>query len=703
MKKKWKGLICLAGLCAALCMPLTAMADGHKVVALGADLSPEQINTVLRYFGIQNKSIETIYVTNTDERNHLGSYIPIEQIGSRTISCAYVNPTTSGGIQVKTANMNYVTSRMIASTLSTAGVVNCEVLAAAPFEVSGTGALTGVMMAYENAVGTTLDAERKDIATQELITTEAVAENVGQEVATQIINDIKIQIVEGQVTEPEEVYEIVDDTIYEAVGEVIPDEQIQMLQELAQRIADQEYAYEDMQETLARIDAGVDQIAAAVDDISEQISDSSQTSDTSQEKIEEKADSIFNATDDQAFGTETIIDATSEEAMEGYAEELKEAGIELPEPEPASVPGAEQSPAESPEPAPEQSAEQSPAESPEPAPEQVPEQSAQESPEPAPAVEETPADDGGIIWDDSYSDGNTEDAFTNNEDVTVEEVPAEVDIFSNEEENNENSEDAAVEEAPAEGDIFANEEEYGQEEEAAPDEIEEQAPEEESPAPLEISDTKLVAAGSDESENAAGENVLKYSVSVPGAVIVSGTLDIADENGESVASVDLTGSSRVFTAPMSGEDLTDSMWDAGTTFFILLDKHLANNAVYNVSLSGVVSKEETGETADVNENTQIRTGQFGVYVDLNDIHDLHAGASVSGHLAVDPETAAYAEITDFDGQYVSFEPAAFDIASGENSFTMTLASPGTGSVTIDYFDADGNPLGTYTYNVNVLE
>ena len=42
-------------------------------------------------------------------------------------------------------------------------------LAAAPFEVSGTGALTGILMAYESASGEQLDETKKEIATQEMI------------------------------------------------------------------------------------------------------------------------------------------------------------------------------------------------------------------------------------------------------------------------------------------------------------------------------------------------------------------------------------------------------------------------------------------------------------------------------------------------------------------------------------------------------
>lgn len=160
--KKLISLFTAAAISAALLVPgTTAYADSQEVVTIGADLNEAQKNAILQYFGIYGKNIETITINNQDERNHLASYIPIEQIGTRTYSCALVQPTTSGGIQVKTANLSYVTSNMIATTLSTAGVSNCNVIAASPFEVSGTGALTGVIMAYETATDTTLDPRRR--------------------------------------------------------------------------------------------------------------------------------------------------------------------------------------------------------------------------------------------------------------------------------------------------------------------------------------------------------------------------------------------------------------------------------------------------------------------------------------------------------------------------------------------------------------
>ena len=123
---------------------------------------------MLKYFGIRDRSsVEILTITNDDEREHLGSFVPLEQIGTHTYSCAYVCPTNSGGIRVKTANLSWVTSNMIATTLSTSGIRNCDVIAASPFRVSGTGALTGVMMAYEEASGTRLDEDKKKLATGE--------------------------------------------------------------------------------------------------------------------------------------------------------------------------------------------------------------------------------------------------------------------------------------------------------------------------------------------------------------------------------------------------------------------------------------------------------------------------------------------------------------------------------------------------------
>ena len=321
MKRKLLSLI-MSAICLTAAIPSTLVfADGQKVVTLGADLSEDQKNAILRYFGVSGQSIQTLTITNQDERNHLGSYVPLEQIGTHTYSCALVCPTTSGGIQVKTANLSWVTSNMIASTLSTSGVVNCDVLAAAPFEVSGTGALTGILMAYESASGEQLDETKKEIATQEMITTTTIANTIGQQQATEIVNDTKMQVIQGNQINQETQNDI--DVIINQVAEEknisLSDDDRQLLQDLLEEIADQNYNYEDMKETLERVEQNVNN---TIDDSQVIGSDDSTAQDaaanTEQTETPETLapDSILKNTDESALGDNVSFDATDSSALE---------------------------------------------------------------------------------------------------------------------------------------------------------------------------------------------------------------------------------------------------------------------------------------------------------------------------------------------------------------------------------------------------
>ena len=113
----------LAIILASVSLPVTALADSAKVVTLGANLSDEQKASMYKYFGTSADQVDTIEVTNTDERKYMEGIATESQIGTRTYSCSYVEPTDSGGIQVKVANLTFVTSSMIASTLLTSGVL----------------------------------------------------------------------------------------------------------------------------------------------------------------------------------------------------------------------------------------------------------------------------------------------------------------------------------------------------------------------------------------------------------------------------------------------------------------------------------------------------------------------------------------------------------------------------------------------------
>ena len=51
------------------------------------------------------------------------------------------------------------------------------------------------MMAYETASGETLDEGQKEAATEELVTTGELADAIGQEEATDLMNNIKQDVV----------------------------------------------------------------------------------------------------------------------------------------------------------------------------------------------------------------------------------------------------------------------------------------------------------------------------------------------------------------------------------------------------------------------------------------------------------------------------------------------------------------------------
>ena len=252
MKKRNIMVALLCSMCLAVSSPIPAMADGTKVVTLGADLTQDQKNTMMNYFKADSSQVQVITVTNQDERDLLGNYVPSEQIGTRTLSCAYVKPTQSGGIKVRTANLNYVTCNMIATALSTAGVNNCEVVAACPYEVSGTGALTGVMKAYESASGQALDSTKKDLAAKEVVVTGNVGQQVGQDNATNIINQAKMQIIGDNIQNADEIYNIVNNIAVQN-GITLSQDELDTIVSLLQQIAQQNYDIQEMKKTLEDI------------------------------------------------------------------------------------------------------------------------------------------------------------------------------------------------------------------------------------------------------------------------------------------------------------------------------------------------------------------------------------------------------------------------------------------------------------------
>lgn len=228
---------------------LTAFADSSNVVTLGANISKQQRADMYEYFGTTPEQVETIEVNNSDERKYMEGIATEEQIGRKTFSCSYIEPTDSGGVQVKTANLTFVTSSMIASTLATSGIENCNVVAAAPIAVSGTGALTGIMMAYETASGQELNEGQKEAAVEELVTTGEIADSVGQEQASALVNEVKEQVIEDNLTDSAEIEKVVTDAASNQ-GVTLTNEQMEKIVALMKTISQYDYDVKALKNTL---------------------------------------------------------------------------------------------------------------------------------------------------------------------------------------------------------------------------------------------------------------------------------------------------------------------------------------------------------------------------------------------------------------------------------------------------------------------
>ncbi|RHG58050.1 DUF1002 domain-containing protein [Ruminococcus sp. AM22-13] len=285
------------------------MADSMKVVTLGADLSQDQKNTMMKYFNVDSSQVQILTVTNQDERDHLSAYVPIEQIGTRTVSCAYVKPTQSGGIKVRTANLNWVTCNMIATSLSTSGVKNCEVVAACPFEVSGTGALTGIQMAYETATGEQLDSTKKELATEEMVVTGNLADEVGKNDATTVMNNSKMQVIKDNVQNADEIYNIVVN-VAQQNNVNLDSDQINKIVELLKQIAQQDYNYDDVKATLEQVDQNTSGDSGELGDIADEEDDTVNAGDTAD------GDDILNSVDNSALGGNIVESSTENPSLE---------------------------------------------------------------------------------------------------------------------------------------------------------------------------------------------------------------------------------------------------------------------------------------------------------------------------------------------------------------------------------------------------
>ena len=193
MKKIFSLLLALL-LVAGMAVPAYADVNQSRAV-IGADLDESQIDDVYGMFGLSRGQAIELKMTNAEERTYLEGYVDDSLIGTRSISCVYVELLPEGsGMSVTTSNINWCTGEMYISALATAGISDANIIVAAPFEVSGTAALSGVYKAYEDMTGQKLDDLAKLVSTQELTVTGELAAEIGAMDSTSIVNELKLML-----------------------------------------------------------------------------------------------------------------------------------------------------------------------------------------------------------------------------------------------------------------------------------------------------------------------------------------------------------------------------------------------------------------------------------------------------------------------------------------------------------------------------
>lgn len=209
--KRWCSWILLLAL---LVVPgFRADAAGSAVLALGADLSASQRATVLSEMGIteaEAAAYETIYITNDMEHQYLDESLGASVVGTHALSSVLLIPQESGaGLSVETHNVNFCTIAMYRNALLTAGVQDAKVIVAAPSSISGTAALVGALKAYETYSGETVSEDAFSVATDELVLTGELMDELDSEQISDLIAYLKQQIAERGLDDPDKLSEVV--------------------------------------------------------------------------------------------------------------------------------------------------------------------------------------------------------------------------------------------------------------------------------------------------------------------------------------------------------------------------------------------------------------------------------------------------------------------------------------------------------------
>ncbi|NBH14354.1 DUF1002 domain-containing protein [Lachnospiraceae bacterium] len=216
--------------------------EDKPYLALGANLTPQQQNTVLGLLGINPAELadyDVIYITNEEERQYLGGYVSADKIGTRSLSSVLVVKREKGnGINITTKNISYCTIGMYKNALITAGITDADIIVAGPTPISGTAALVGVMKAYSDMTGEQVTEQSMDTALNELVLTGDLADTVGDsKKAEELIAYLKQEVIEKNLSSESDIRQVIAQACDE-FGIELSEDEVTQLTGLLQKIGE---------------------------------------------------------------------------------------------------------------------------------------------------------------------------------------------------------------------------------------------------------------------------------------------------------------------------------------------------------------------------------------------------------------------------------------------------------------------------------
>jgi uncharacterized protein YpuA (DUF1002 family) len=179
LKRNIAGLLLTSLLFVYPAMASADAAEGDVIITLGENLTEQEKQQVLNEMNAPENA-QMITVSNAEEHKYLGDVIPKARIGTKAISSSMITIGAKGsGLDVETNNITWVTEEMYTNALITAGVKDAKIYITAPFPVSGTAALTGLMKAYEVSSDKVIPDEVKKVANEEMVQTAKLADSIG--------------------------------------------------------------------------------------------------------------------------------------------------------------------------------------------------------------------------------------------------------------------------------------------------------------------------------------------------------------------------------------------------------------------------------------------------------------------------------------------------------------------------------------------